>query len=109
GPPLYLSSSSYHHPSHPLVRFRERILPCLTDILTIATGLTPRETTIALATMVAPLRTRTLTITGNNSDGSYYYSNPNGSTYYNSGSGHANYTSPSGGGWTSNGGSRQSK
>ncbi|CCO36496.1 hypothetical protein BN14_10632 [Rhizoctonia solani AG-1 IB] len=44
-----------------------------------------------------------------NSDGSYYYSNPNGSTYYNSGSGRADYTGPSGGGWTSNGGSRQSK
>ncbi|CAE6440494.1 unnamed protein product [Rhizoctonia solani] len=44
-----------------------------------------------------------------NSDGSYYYSNPNGSTYYNSGSGQADYTSPSGGGWTSSGGSRQSK
>ncbi|CAE6483122.1 unnamed protein product [Rhizoctonia solani] len=79
------------------------------DTRTIATGLIPRATTTAHATMVAPLQTRILTITGSNSNGSYYYGNPNGSTYYNSGSGHSNYTSPSGGGWSSNGGSRQSK
>ncbi|KAJ1306285.1 hypothetical protein OPQ81_010988 [Rhizoctonia solani] len=44
-----------------------------------------------------------------NTDGSYYYSNPDGSTYYNNGSGYANYTSPNGGGWSSSGGSRQSR
>ncbi|CAE6464276.1 unnamed protein product, partial [Rhizoctonia solani] len=64
GLPLYLSSSSYHHLSHPLVRSRERILPCPTDILTIATGLTPRETITVRVIMVALPQTRIRTIIG---------------------------------------------